>query len=246
MLNGLINHLKAETSIPWAYMAWSKSPDDLYGVVTLFDQSELGTDYDSVSEKMFEGYVDVFTRNDDGSEITRVENCLRDLGIWWTMESTQFEDDTGYIHYEWRWRDTNGKASEDVVLITFVTLRGTTYQCIPRFTTPTAPTVGNTLKNGILYTFYRWDSPIVAVRADKVYTALYSTDVWIQDGKAWQSENDPFTTSQISDLISIFAAGSRIVCVFNGGLTRTSANSIDEYGIGWNDSDPASPAPWAT
>lgn len=113
MIKGLLNHLNAETSVPFVFMAWSHSPDKVYGVVTVSDQAELETDSDSVSEKMLEGYVDVFTRGTDGTEMNEVEACLRGLGIWFGLESIQFEEQTGYIHYEWKWKDTNGKASED-------------------------------------------------------------------------------------------------------------------------------------
>lgn len=107
MIDALLAALRA-TGIPFAYMAWSHSPDAVYGVVTVSGQTELATDEDSVSEKMLEGYVDVFTRISDGTEMTLVESCLRDLRLWFTFESVQYEEETGYIHYEWRWRDTNG------------------------------------------------------------------------------------------------------------------------------------------
>ena len=109
MLDGLMAALD-ETSIPFVLMAWDHAPDDLYGVETLNDQTALSTDANAASETMLEGYIDVFTRTADYDEKQEVEDCLRGLGIWFALESVQYEDDTKYIHLEWRWRDTNGSA----------------------------------------------------------------------------------------------------------------------------------------
>ena len=110
MLDGLMTAL-AETLIPFVFMAWDHAPDDLYGVVTLSDQTALSTDENAASETLPEGYIDVFTRSADLDEKQAVEDCLRGLGIWFALESVQYEDDTRYIHFEWRWKDTNGGAS---------------------------------------------------------------------------------------------------------------------------------------
>lgn len=109
MLDGLKAAL-AETELDFVFAAWSHSPAGDYGVYSLNDQIGLSTDTDAASERMLEGYVDYFTRSDSEAAKNAIEGALRGLGLWWTLESVQFEDDTGYLHYEWRWKDTNGSA----------------------------------------------------------------------------------------------------------------------------------------
>jgi hypothetical protein len=108
MLDGLKTALDA-TEYDFRFAAWSKAPEGDYGVYFADGQNALSSDEDSASEAMLEGWVDYFTRDASETPKSTIEAALRGLGIWWTLESIQFEDDTGYIHYEWRWRDTNGK-----------------------------------------------------------------------------------------------------------------------------------------
>ena len=67
-----------------------------------------------------------------------------------------------------------------------------------------------------------------------VYERLYSTDVIIENGKAYKSTGVAFTPSQINDLIAFFGNGNLIVCVANGGISRTQADSIDTEKITYN------------
>lgn len=106
MLDGLKAALDA-TKESFAYMAWSKAPSGDYGTYYADGQEQLRTNEESASETMARGYVDFFCRTNKKAVI---EAALNSLNIWWELESVQFEPDTGYIHYEWRWVDTNGNA----------------------------------------------------------------------------------------------------------------------------------------
>lgn len=107
MLDGLKTAL-ATTNLDFAFAAWSHAPTGDYGVYSLNGQSELSSDSDAASEIMLEGYVDYFCRSDALTAKESIESALRSLGIWFSLNSVQYEDDTGYVHYEWEWRDTNG------------------------------------------------------------------------------------------------------------------------------------------
>lgn len=107
MLDGLKAALDT-TGENFANVAWSKAPAGDYGTYYADGQEALKTDEDSATETMLRGYVDFFCRSDKKAVI---ETALRSLGIWWELESIQFEPDTGYLHYEWRWVDTNGAVS---------------------------------------------------------------------------------------------------------------------------------------
>ena len=109
MLDGLKTAL-AGTNLDFANVAWSKAPAGDYGTYYADGQEELRTGESSVSEHMLRGYVDYFTRDNTDTPKSTIESALDGLGIWWTLESIQFEPETGYIHYEWRWCNTNGEA----------------------------------------------------------------------------------------------------------------------------------------
>lgn len=96
------------TGIPFTEAAWTTANGDEYGTFYASGQKALGTDTDSGAEIMLEGYVDLYTKTNTLTGKGSVETVLRNLGIWWELESIQFESDTGLTHYEWRWRDTNG------------------------------------------------------------------------------------------------------------------------------------------
>ena len=243
MVNGLLNHLNAETDIPFVFMAWSHSEERLYGIVTLSDQEELSTDHDSISEKMLEGYVDVFTKEPNGTEVTQVEACLRSLGILFSMESTQYENETGFIHYEWRWIDSNGHASEDVACITFVTHEGTTSQWVAYGSLPVAPTAVSWYdkmfdyeNGGLWYCPKDWDSTVTPVNSNKTYTMIYVVGVGllfkIESDWAYQNiaESSPlpvgvypvtgadFTNKVIRQLVNALASGTEVYTVSTDGL----------------------------
>lgn len=110
---GLVDALNLFTDIPFTEFAWSSAPADKYGVVSLAEQDALCADENPVAEKRTTGYVDVFVpaKSDDPTEA--VETAMSSIGVWYKMESIQYEYDTGLMHFEWRWVDvihTAGKA----------------------------------------------------------------------------------------------------------------------------------------
>ena len=109
ILDGLKAALDA-TGLRFALFGWSKKPEGDYGIIRPDDQLQLRVDGDSCEECMTRGYVDFFTRSRTRDEQRTIENALRSLGIAWQLQSIQFEPDTGFIHYEWRFTDTNGNA----------------------------------------------------------------------------------------------------------------------------------------
>ena len=107
MLDGLKTAL-ASTNLSFALFAWSHAPNTDYGVISLDQQAEMSADSDAGAETMLEGFVDYFARSYALTAKESIETALRGLGLWWTLNSVQFEEDTGYVHYEWRWKNTNG------------------------------------------------------------------------------------------------------------------------------------------
>lgn len=50
-----------------------------------------------------QGTVDLFTRDEYDPLFDSIQNAMNDAGMSWRWESTQYEEDTEYIHHEWVW-----------------------------------------------------------------------------------------------------------------------------------------------
>jgi len=89
------------TGIPFAHFAWSKAPNGTYGVYA--EDSAGGSIWGDgkMQEQAIEGTIDVFTRDDTGTPLETVQEALNTGDISWYLNSIQYEEDTGYIHYEW-------------------------------------------------------------------------------------------------------------------------------------------------
>jgi hypothetical protein len=56
------------------------------------------------SERATSGTLDYFTKIENDPVVKQIEDVLdSDDGISWYLNSVQYEQDTGYIHFEWVW-----------------------------------------------------------------------------------------------------------------------------------------------
>ena len=93
----------AATNLPFVHYAWAKDAKELlgdHGVYAEDGANNLRCD-DIHAEHAVEGTVDYYTRDDSGAPQTTVETALNNGQIAWYLNSIQFEEDTGFIHYEW-------------------------------------------------------------------------------------------------------------------------------------------------
>lgn len=90
----------AATGLPFAHFGWSKAPAGDYGVWAEDGANDLHAD-NAHAEKLAEGTVDWFTRDDAMPAQPIIEAALTAAGCAWYLNSIQLEDDTGYIHLEW-------------------------------------------------------------------------------------------------------------------------------------------------
>lgn len=51
-----------------------------------------------------EGTIDWFTKNEDDPMLAAIPNALNEARIGWSLNSVQYEEETGYIHYEYLFR----------------------------------------------------------------------------------------------------------------------------------------------
>lgn len=55
-------------------------------------------------ERAITGTIDYFTKTENDPVVQQIEDALdSDDGISWYLNSVQYEQDTGYIHFEWVW-----------------------------------------------------------------------------------------------------------------------------------------------
>lgn len=88
------------TGYLFAAFAWDRPPKGDYGTYTISE----GRDFvaDGVHcERGTIGYIDYFTRDTSSEPRERIEQALRGVCAF-AMNSVQYENDTNYIHYEWR------------------------------------------------------------------------------------------------------------------------------------------------
>ncbi len=100
-MDELINAL-ALTGYQFAHFGWSKAPAGDYGVYAEDGANDLIAGNKHV-EKVLQGTVDFFTRDDSGYPKVAIELALDSVPVAWYLNSIQFESDTGFIHYEWVW-----------------------------------------------------------------------------------------------------------------------------------------------
>lgn len=88
------------TGYRFAHFAWSHAPAGDYGVYSEDEADDFISDGHH-AETALQCAVDYFTRDDSGAPKETVEAVLERLNLPWYLNTIQYEDDTGYIHYEW-------------------------------------------------------------------------------------------------------------------------------------------------
>ena len=54
-------------------------------------------------EQVIQGTIDYFTKTDGDENIDKIQDALDEEKISYYLSSVQYEDETGYMHYEWIW-----------------------------------------------------------------------------------------------------------------------------------------------
>ena len=53
------------------------------------------------ASQTIQGTIDLYTKKEGDPAIEQVQNNLNAAEISWYLNSVQYEEDTGFIHYEW-------------------------------------------------------------------------------------------------------------------------------------------------
>lgn len=54
-------------------------------------------------EQQIHGTADYFTKMEFDPVVDGIQEALANISCGWRLNSVQYEDDTGLIHYEWEW-----------------------------------------------------------------------------------------------------------------------------------------------
>ena len=55
------------------------------------------------AEKAVTGYTDLYTKMEFDPWKDQIEESFDKYGIFWSLNSVQYEEETGFTHYEWYW-----------------------------------------------------------------------------------------------------------------------------------------------
>lgn len=59
------------------------------------------------AEKAVQGYTDLYTKVEFDPWVEAFEKSMDNYGIAWALNSMQYEEETGFTHYEWYWEVTD-------------------------------------------------------------------------------------------------------------------------------------------
>ena len=89
-------HYFADDEHPEKYIVWSE--DGQAGATHADNKMDI---------QVKEGTVDLFTKNEYDPAFDEIQKAMNKADMSWRWESTQYEEDTEYIHHEWVWEVTS-------------------------------------------------------------------------------------------------------------------------------------------
>lgn len=102
--------IAAHTAVTDAVSHYEKMKSDRYFVWAeegAFDLEAEGRH----AERAMRGTTDLFTKLEDDPWAGALEESFDGKGIAWSLNSTQYEEETGFIHIEWTWEVVNFRNS---------------------------------------------------------------------------------------------------------------------------------------
>lgn len=94
--------IKTHTNVTDAVSHYSRLKSDRYFVWQEEGSNDLEADNGHIESAM-RGSTDLFTRQEADPWIADFEKSLDENDVAWYLNSVQYEEDTGFIHYEWVW-----------------------------------------------------------------------------------------------------------------------------------------------
>lgn len=94
--------IAAHTAVTTTVSHFERLKSDRYFVWQEDGKSDLESD-NKHTEEAVTGTTDLFTKQEFDPWKDEFEASLDSYGIAWYLNSVQYEEDTGFIHYEWVW-----------------------------------------------------------------------------------------------------------------------------------------------
>lgn len=94
--------IAAHTAVTDAVSHFERLKSDRYFVWQEDGAGDLESD-NKHTESVVTGTTDLYTKQEFDPWEEAFEKSLDDYGIAWYLNSVQYEEDTGFIHYEWVW-----------------------------------------------------------------------------------------------------------------------------------------------
>ena len=89
-ISGEVFHYR-RTKLPPPYTVWQEEGADSMPA------------NNSVVEQNPSGTLDYYTKQEYDPRVDEIQTVLTDAPVSWYLNSVQYEEDTGIIHYEWVW-----------------------------------------------------------------------------------------------------------------------------------------------
>lgn len=87
-----------------AYHYWRPVPKNKAPYLIWAEDGGVGHYADNqMTEQAVTGTTDYYTREEFDPALDIIQEIHNTLGLAWALNSVQYEDDTGLIHYEWTW-----------------------------------------------------------------------------------------------------------------------------------------------
>ena len=97
-INKVMNALNTVSENVYHYHAYNQ--DDKY-IVWAEDAAKNISGNNKMQDAIIQGTVDYFTKEEFDEKIIAIEEALNNAEIAFYLNSVQYEEETGYIHYEW-------------------------------------------------------------------------------------------------------------------------------------------------
>ncbi len=98
-----IKNALLEVGVPVSRYSAVEQPDKYIVWAEDNQAAALWADGKMVSQAV-EGTIDYYTKMENDPNVDKIQSELNDGNISWRLNSVQFENDTGFIHYEWVWQ----------------------------------------------------------------------------------------------------------------------------------------------
>lgn len=91
------------TVTPHVYHNFAQKKADKYIVWAEDGQGDSLHGDNGMVEQVIQGTIDYYTKDEKDPNVKRIQDALTAHEIAFRLNSIQFEEETGYAHYEWVW-----------------------------------------------------------------------------------------------------------------------------------------------